>query len=142
MSGHSFHQLYYHYVWTTKNRESLLVGDLHVWLLRQLQIESHKRGGIVLAFNAMPDHVHLHVSLPPTLCVSTYVGQVKGAMSFDYNKEHPGESRLAWQEGYGVVSLLKRNSERVTAYVENQQQIHAARKTIRILEQTEPDDGE
>jgi putative transposase len=140
MAGHAFHQLYYHYVWTTKNRVERLAGDTLVWLLRELDVEAHKRGGILLAHNAMPGHLHLLVTLPPTLCVATYIGQVKGAIAHTHNKVHPTASPIEWQEGYGVISLLKAQSDRAVNYVLNQQAIHAARKTRRILEQTEPTD--
>jgi putative transposase len=138
--GHAFHQLYYHYVWTTKDRIDCLVGETHRWLLRGLDEEAHRRGGVVLAYNAMADHAHLLVSLPPTICVATYIGQVKGALAFEFNKQHTGSARIAWQEGYGVVSLRAGESQRVAEYVNNQQAIHASRKIKTLLERTESDE--
>jgi putative transposase len=139
MSAHAFHQLYYHFVWTTKNRAPILEGDACAWMIQQLDREAHRRGGIVLARNVMPDHVHLLVSLPPTICVSTYVGQVKGATTFEFNQQHPSSARLDWQQGNGVVSMRAAEVDRVAAYVDNQQVIHAGRKLSRLLEQTEAD---
>ncbi len=37
--------------------------------------------------NAMPDHVHLLVRLPPTVKVSEFIGQVKGAATHRVNEE-------------------------------------------------------
>jgi len=119
----------------------MLTENARLWLMRQLDLEAHKRGGIVLAHNVMPDHVHLLVSLPPTLCVATYIGQVKGGIAHEFNKEQPGPEPLAWQEGYGVVSIRKAEMHKVVAYIENQQAIHANRKASRLLERTEPDDS-
>ncbi len=49
--GHAFHQLYYHFIWATHNRD-----PQSFQLLRE---EAEKRGGIPLRHNAMPAHVHL-----------------------------------------------------------------------------------
>ena len=46
-----------------------------------------KRGGIPIHHNAMPDHVHLLAQLPPTVLVSDFIGQVKGALAYYVNHE-------------------------------------------------------
>ena len=138
MAGNSFHQLYYHYVWSTKNREPEIVGDMFSWIMETLNEEAHTRGGVVLASNAMPEHIHLLVTLPPTIVVATYVGQIKGYIAFAHNKKFPQETPLVWQEGYGVLSLARAQVEKITTYIENQQEIHATRQTNNLLEQSDP----
>ncbi len=85
--GHAFHQLYYHFVWATHNRDPQLFRDLRPRFLAIVHEEAAKRGGSPLRHNAMPDHVHLLVRLPPTLAVSEFIGQVKGATAFRANRE-------------------------------------------------------
>ena len=137
MPSHVFHQLYYHIVWGTKNRLPLVAEDMRERLIRWVEDECRKRKGTSLACNAMPDHVHLFVHLPPTVCVSTFIGQVKGASSYAYNHHMGAQDELKWQDGYGVITARKTESEKIIRYITNQQELHARRETLRVLEATE-----
>ena len=135
MASHAFHQLYYHITWSTKHRLPLIEERVRDWLLPCLSEACEKRQAELIACNAMPDHVHLLVSLPPTACVATFIGQLKGASSRLFKQTHGvNDINLIWQEGYGVVTLRKGETQKVTEYVNNQQEIHAARKASRLLE--------
>jgi putative transposase len=135
MSSHSFHQLYYHVTWSTKHRMPLIEERVHDWLLACIADECPKRQALLIACNAMPDHVHLLVSLPPTECVAAFIGQIKGASSRLFKRTHGVEDiNLVWQEGYGVVTLRKGELPKAIDYVNKQQEIHAARKASKILE--------
>ncbi len=70
-------RLYYHLVWSTYRREPLIdeiSADLLQRALRKscqdLQIMTH-------AIGSMPDHVHLAVSIPPTLAVTDAIARLK-----------------------------------------------------------------
>ena len=121
---HSFHQLYYHFVWTTRSREPLVSREWRPRLLEILNEETKTRGGWPIRHNAMPDHVHLLVRLPPTVLVAEFIGQVKGATSFRVNKEISPRFKLKWQEGYGVVSLRRDELPKVSRYIDNQEEHH------------------
>lgn len=140
MPSHAFHQLYYHFVWGTKDRLPLITENARERLIRWVEDECRKRGGTPLACNALSDHVHLFVNLPPTACVSTFIGQVKGASSFAYNHHFSAPHHLMWQDGYGVITVRKAESEKVIRYIANQQELHAAHKTSRLLETTGADE--
>jgi len=56
-------------------------------LLRILNEGTKNRGGWPIRHNAMFDHVHLLVRLPPTSCVAGFVGQAKGATAYRVNDE-------------------------------------------------------
>jgi len=62
---HTFHQLYYHFVWTTRSGEPLVSREWRPRLLDVINEETKNRGGWPIRHNAMPDHVHLLVRLPP-----------------------------------------------------------------------------
>jgi len=47
-------------------------------LLKIINEKAKNRGGWPIRHNAMPDHVHLLVRLPPTVKVSDFIGQLKG----------------------------------------------------------------
>jgi putative transposase len=85
--GHTFHELFYHFAWSTHSRVALIRRDYRPGLLKIINEESKKCGGWPIRHNAMPDHVHLLVRLPPTACVSDFIGRVKGASCHRVNEE-------------------------------------------------------
>jgi len=84
----------------------------------------------------MPDHVHLAVSIPPTLAVTDAIARLKGSASHYVNQSMAREGRFAWQSEYGVLSFGQRNLADVVDYVNNQPARHAANRLWRPLEPT------
>jgi putative transposase len=140
--GHSFHQLYNHFAWSTHSRVALIHRDYRPELLKIVNEEAKTRGGWPIRHNAMPDHVHLLVRLPPTLKVSEYIGQVKGATAHRVNNEIRPSFKLKWQEGYGALTLRKDEVEKVSRYIDNQETHHKSGRLSDLLERTEGDEEE
>jgi putative transposase len=70
--------------------------------------------------------VHVVATIPPTLLISEFVGQLKGASAHDVNVQlGPHGKVLQWQAGYGVVSFGTRDLEWVREYVRDQREHHA-----------------
>ena len=112
------------------------------WRARMLEIlndEVKKRGGWPIRHNAMPDHVHLLVRLAPKATVSDFIGEVKGATSYRVNHDLKPPHGLYWQEGYGVLTLRKDELEKVSRYIDNQEEHHRRRSLSLMLERTEID---
>jgi len=137
--SHTFHHLYYHFVWATHSREPLIAREWRPELLNIINEEVKLRGGVPLRHNAMPDHVHLVARLSPTVLISDFVGKVKGATSFRVNRHIGPRFKLQWQEGYGVLSLRSADLEKVCHYVDDQEEHHRTRKTSVLLEIVEAD---
>ncbi len=128
-------ELLYHVVWATKNREPVLLPDTESQVLKLIRVKATGLGLIVHALNAMPDHVHLVVSIPPSLCVATVVGQLKGVSAAVYNSTRGAdESSIHWQEGYGVFTLSRRGLARHIDYVNGQKEHHDADRVVEELE--------
>ena len=140
--GHAFHQLYYHFAWATHSQIALIHRSYRTDLLKIVNEEVKNRGGWPIRHNAMPDHVHLLVRLPPTVKVSDFIGQVKGATSHRVNEEIKPGFKLTWQEGYGVLTLRKDESEKVSRYIDNQETHHSTGKLSDLLERTDSDEEE
>jgi putative transposase len=140
--GHTFHQLYYHFAWATQSRMDLIHRDFRPELMKIINEETKTRGGWPIRHNAMPDHVHLLVRLPPTLKISEFIGQVKGAATHRINEEIRPSFKLKWQEGYGVLSLRKDELAKVSRYIDNQETHHRLGRLSDLLERTEGDEDE
>ncbi|MEA3432433.1 MAG: IS200/IS605 family transposase [candidate division WOR-3 bacterium] len=132
--SHVFYQLYYHFIWGTHSREPLIDRNWRPGFLKILREEIHKKEGILIRCNAMPDHVHLLVGLPPTIKISEFIGQVKGASAFRINQEIKPRFKLKWQDGYGVISLQKEEVESVSRYIDSQEELHHKKKLSKLLE--------
>ena len=135
--AHVFHQLYYHVTWATHARAPLIQRRWRPQLLQIIGEEVKNRGGWPIRHNAMPDHAHLLVRLPPTVRISEFLGEVKGATAYRVNHDLKPKFRLRWQEGYGILSLRKDELAKVSRYIEEQEEHHRKGKLSAVLEMTE-----
>ena len=135
--GHAFHQLYYHFTWSTHGRAALIRRDCRASVLKIVNEEAKKRGGWPIRHNAMPDHVHLLVRLPPSIAISDFIGRVKGATAHRVNEAGVSGFKLKWQEGYGVLTLRKDEVDKVSRYIDNQESHHRGGRLSYLLERTE-----
>ena len=69
-------------------------------LCETILIEVAERHGIkITELNVMPDHVHMIVSIPPTMTVSKAFNLLKGASSFELFRQQP-KFRLRYPKGH------------------------------------------
>ncbi|MFA9490921.1 MAG: IS200/IS605 family transposase [Anaerolineales bacterium] len=129
-------RLFYHIVWSTKNREPLLKAtweqDLYGYIWGKstaLSCEPH-------AINGMDDHIHVAISIPPRHSISTFVGQLKGSSSRYINQVLEPSGTFAWQSGYGVLSLSEESLPRVVQYIQFQKEHHNKGQMYQRLEST------
>jgi putative transposase len=135
MPRNVYWELFYHFVWRTKDSLPLLTPAVeplvHKFLIhRTLQTPE----AVVHAVGGTDDHTHLAVSLPPTVELARWVGDLKGACAHAINHGPAGAGALAWQTGYGVVSFGKRDLPWVVEYVRGQREHHAAGRAQDRLE--------
>ncbi len=88
------------------------------------------------AVGGTENHVHLAVSILPTLEIAKWIGQLKGASSHYVNKL-TNRKILEWQDGYGVVSFGTKDLPWIIRYIENQKEYHGSNKTFERLEKIE-----
>lgn len=127
---------YYHVVWATKERLPLITPQNEKLLLEAIEQQSVKLKCPVVALNAVTDHVHIAVCIPPGLAVAQWVSKVKGFSSRAMNETYPDTS-FQWQEGYGVLTFGTKNLPFVKTYIENQKEHHQKHTLYSQLEQTE-----
>lgn len=137
MSAHSFHRLYYHFAWSVKDHDPVMVDAFQSFIEKSVRKACEERGIEPLALYMMPDHIHLFVRLLPAAAPATFIGQIKGACSYAFNQHYGNQLVLKWQDGYGVVTVREGEQEKVIRYIENQHEIHANRQASRFLETTE-----
>jgi REP element-mobilizing transposase RayT len=142
-----YSEIHLHITWHTKDNVPVLADEIEHQLHRYLKHRALETQGVVVhAVNGVADHVHLAVTVPPTLPISEWIGEMKGASAYFVNHQIANRRVLEWQTGYGIVSFGTKNLPWVVKYIENQKEHHAkgtARDHLERIERTENagDDG-
>ena len=123
-------RLHYHLVWATFKREPMIDSELEQVIHSSLYGKAKELGLIIHSVGNIEDHIHLVVSIPPTVLVSDCLRHFKGASSFTVNRMPGSHSHFKWQEGYGAISIGERSLANVIAYVKNQKQHHRDKTEI------------
>jgi putative transposase len=127
MSKNYYAEINLHLPWHTKLSMPALTGRVETLthqFIRQKLINTP--GAFIHEIGGTDDHVHVVVSIAPTILISEMVGQLKGASSHDVNQRlGMGRKILVWQPGYGVVSFGTKDLEWVKSYVRDQRRHHA-----------------
>ena len=117
-------RLYYHAVWSCKNREPLITPDLESGLHEYLMKKGHAFGGIMHGVGGIEDHVHIVFSLPPKKALAEFIGKLKGASSHFVTNVMSHPDPFEWQNEYGVLTFGEKNLKSVMSYVNNQKKNH------------------
>ena len=131
----SLWRIYYHIIWATKQREPSIHSEKELELHNYIIGKSNFLNCIVHAIGGMEDHIHIIVSIPPTMSISEFVKKIKGSSSYHLNNNISTTSdKFSWQEGYGVFSLGSKQLEAAVTYVKNQKIHHSQGTTNSHLE--------
>src|SRR5262245_38051910 len=111
MSRSFYSEINLHLVWHTKHTVPMLTPAVEAVTHRLLRTKALDLPGVFFhEVGGIADHVHLAVSILPTVLVSDLVGQLKGYSAHETNAiVGQGQKVLTWQAGYGVVSFGTRN---------------------------------
>ena len=90
----------------------------------------------------MPDHVHMLVSIPPKISVSSFMGDLKGKsalMMFDRhaNLKYKFGNRHFWSDGY-YVSTVGLNDATVQKYIRDQERADILKDKMRVQDYEDP----
>ena len=123
-SRHSRYLLNLHIVWIPKYRRAILNGHQDEMKDILHSIAENKQWEI-LAVEVMPDHVHLFVSVPPTIAPCEVVKAFKGQSGRHFLMNHPEFADVRydnslWAPSYFVASAGDVSSEIIKAYIEGQ----------------------
>jgi REP element-mobilizing transposase RayT len=120
----TFSQIYLQFVFSVKNRQSLISKEhkeeLHKYLTRLVENRKAK----MLAVHCMPDHVHIFVGFKPVLSISDFVKEIKVESNEFVNAKGWTKLKFAWQEGFGVFSYSHSHIDSVVKYILNQEEHH------------------
>lgn len=136
----------YHIVFAPKYRRQLIYGKIKTDIGKIIRKLCEFKKVEIIEANACPDHIHMLVSIPPKMSVSSFVGYLKGKSSlmiFDRhaNLKYKYGNRHFWCRGY-YVDTVGRNKKVIEQYIKNQLQEDIASDQISLKEFIEPFTGE
>ena len=143
--SHSKWRCKYHIVFAPKYRRQAIYGKIKADIGQIIRKLCDQKKVEILEASACPDHIHLLVSIPPSLSVSQFVGYLKGKsalMIFDRhaNLKYKYGNRHFWCRGY-YVDTVGRNKNAITEYIKNQLDEDIAADQISLKEYMDPFTG-
>ncbi|HKF22824.1 MAG TPA: IS200/IS605 family transposase [Candidatus Angelobacter sp.] len=125
MSYHTHTSLLFHCVFSTKKRLPSIPSELktRLWsyvggIARTNDMKALKAGG-------MREHLHVLLSLPPTMAIAKAIQLVKAGSSKWMHEK--GVKGFEWQVGYGAFTIGISQILGTVNYIRNQEKHHAKR---------------
>lgn len=117
----------YHVVILPKYRHKVFYGKLRARIGKILRELSLQKGIGLVEGNAMSDHIHLVLSIPPKYSVAMTVGYLKGKSAVRIHRELLGTKgtlygRTFWSRGY-CVSTVGLDEDQIRRYVRDQEKL-------------------
>ena len=133
--AHTIYDLKLHFVWVTKYRHPILVGELATAARDLLRRICEERDVLILSGHVSRDHVHLFVSVPPSLSPSDLAQAMKGKSSRLLFEQFPHLRRRYWGQhlwgrGYFVASAGTITDEMIKEYIARQDRHQEERFTV------------
>ena len=124
--SHCVYQYDYHIVLVTKYRKGVFNEGIFAYLNKKLaEVTEHYPLIRFKTVNHDKDHLHLLVSIPPTITVGKVVGIIKQNTSGELKQKFPSLRKVywgtdaVWSEGY-FMSTVGIDEAVIQAYIENQ----------------------
>ena len=114
----------YHIIFTPKYRRKAIYNQYKADLRDILKQLCSYKGVEIIEGHLMPDHVHMLVSIPPKISVSSFMGYLKGKSSLMIYEQFPElkykyRNREFWCRGY-YVDTAGKNAKKIQEYIQQQ----------------------
>jgi putative transposase len=113
-----------HYIFSTKNRKKIITAELEKRLWPYMGGIARENNMKALNVGGIEDHVHLLVTLPPTIPVAKAIQLIKGGASKWVHDTFQNYNNFEWQKGYGAFSVSMSSLEDTISYINAQKQHH------------------
>ena len=123
---HTKYNCTYHIVFVPKYRRKVMYGQLRQEVGQILSTVCKITGVQLIKGGVCPDHVHMYISIPPKMNLSTVMSKLKGKsalMIFDRHPEYRDKyGRHFWARGYYAETVGQVNEDTIMKYIEEQKE--------------------
>lgn len=143
--AHTTWECKYHIVFAPKYRRKEIYGKLRQEIGMILRELCRRKEVEIINAEACPDHIQMYVSISPKLCISSFMGYLKGKSTLIILERHANlkykyGNRAFLCTGY-YVSTVGNNKTAVYRYVENQLKEDLMSDQMTIKEYKDPFKG-
>ena len=136
----------YHIVFAPKYRRKVIYNQYKEDIRDIIKQLCGYKGVEIIEGHLMPDHIHMLVSIPPKISVSSFMGYLKGKsalMIFDKhaNLKYKFGNRHFWCRGY-YVDTVGKNAKKIQEYIQNQLKEDLEYDQMTLKEYIDPFTGE
>ena len=125
--NHSKYYLKVHLIFVCKYRKKLLINNFDN-IVKNINLEiSYRSNFIIDILETDEDHIHMLLSYPPKLSVTSIVRKLKQETTIYLWKNYPKflskhfwKEHTFWSDGYFTCSIGEANPETIKRYIENQ----------------------
>jgi putative transposase len=126
-SAHVKWECKYHIVIVPKYRKKVMYGRTRKQIGKIIRQLCRQKDVELVEGHAMPDHIHLVLSIPPKHSVAMVVGYLKGKSAIHIHRKMLGvkkgfTGKHFWSRGY-CVSTVGLDEKMIRAYVKNQEEL-------------------
>jgi len=120
------HRIYFHIVWTTRDRAPLIDLPRAQFLSKYLTFVGAEERIQIWSLGIVATHLHLLVRTRPVIDLPWLVQRFKGGSATVAAQQHIGDGQhpLRWAKGYNVQSVSHGAVLRVAHYVDQQSRRH------------------
>ena len=135
----------YHIVFAPKYRRKVFYGEKRAEIREILRQLCQWKGVEIIEGEVCPDHIHLLLSIPPKISVSSFMGYLKGKSSLMIfqkygNMKFAYRNREFWCRGY-YVDTTGKNTKAIQAYIQNQLKIDQENDQLSLFDPRDPFTG-
>ena len=122
--SHTAWKCQYHIVFIPKYRKKRLYGQVRADVREIIRTLCGYKGVEIIDGAVCPDHVHLCVSIPQKMSISTFMGYLKGKSTLMIYDRHPNLqskwNKAFWARGYYVATIGNVTEEAIKKYIREQ----------------------
>ena len=122
--SHTKWKCQYHIVFIPKYRKKQLYGQLRNDVRDIIKTLCSYKDVEIIEGAVCIDHIHLCVSIPPKMSVSSFMGYLKGKSALMVYGRHPELqskwSKAFWARGYYVATVGNLTEEAIKKYIQEQ----------------------
>jgi len=120
----SFIQILYQIIFSTKNREKVLIEKNRSKLFNYIWGVIKNKKSYLYRINGIDDHIHILTHLHPTIALSDFIKDIKVSSSIMIKEKNLFPQFNGWQIGYGAFTYSIDAKEKLIKYIINQPEHH------------------
>jgi putative transposase len=126
------YQTGYHVIWCPKYRRKILTGHAAEIIHKILTEICKQNCWPILALEIQPDHIHIFLSIPPSLSVANAIKILKGVSARKLLNQFPElrgiqKDKQLWSPSYFVATSGNVSAEIIKKYIERSEHISKRR---------------